>query len=39
VNMRLDPAIGSEVELEFDVTGATEAIAKVYELCQDTPPT
>jgi len=39
VRMRFDTGIGPDVEADFDVTGSTEAIARVYEICKDTPPT
>ena len=39
VQLRLDAATGADVEMDFNVTGATEAIGRVYEICKDTPPT
>jgi hypothetical protein len=39
VRMRLDAAIGADVEMEFNVTGAGDAIAQVYQRCGDTVPT
>lgn len=39
VHMRFDTGIGPDVEAEFEVAGAAEAIAKVYESCKDSAPT
>ncbi|OYW45450.1 MAG: hypothetical protein B7Z33_06290 [Sphingomonadales bacterium 12-68-11] len=38
VEMRLDTGIGPDVDMEFDTSGSREAIARVYELCKDSPP-
>ena len=38
VELRFDTGIGPDVEMDFNVAGAEAAIARVYELCQDTPP-
>jgi hypothetical protein len=39
VRLRLDTGISSDVSIDFDVTGAREAIARVYEKCGDNAPT
>lgn len=39
VRLRLNPERGRWVEAEFDVAGAHEAIARVYESCKDQVPT
>lgn len=38
LRMILDTGIGPNVEMNFDVTGAGEAVAHVYEACNDSPP-
>lgn len=38
VNLRLDTGISSDVVMNFDVAGARDAVAKVYDLCKDSQP-
>lgn len=38
LRMILSTGIGPDVEMEFDVTGAREAIEHVYEVCRDNAP-
>jgi len=38
VKLRLDTGIGSDVVLDFDVTGAREAVTRVYADCNDSAP-
>lgn len=38
VKMRLDTGIGPDVDLQFDVAGADDAIARVYDMCNDNQP-
>ncbi|HYD25646.1 MAG TPA: hypothetical protein VEB68_12705 [Croceibacterium sp.] len=38
LNMRLDTGISQDVVVDFDVTGASEVVPHVYEVCKDTMP-
>lgn len=38
VRARLDTGISSDVEMNFDVTGAGQAVSQVYEACRDSAP-
>jgi len=38
VRIRLDTGISSDVVLDFDITGAQEAITRVYQTCSDAVP-
>ena len=38
LRLRLETGIGPDVEMSFDVAGAREAVAHVYEVCRDSAP-
>lgn len=38
VKLRLDTGIGPDVDMQFNVAGAHEAITRVYQMCNDTIP-
>lgn len=38
VKIRVDTGIGPDVDLAFDVSGARDAVTKVYTTCKDSPP-
>jgi len=38
LKMRLDTGIGPDVEIDFNVAGARDAISQVYTACGDSPP-
>lgn len=38
LRMILDTGIGPDVEMNFDLAGAQEAVTHVYEVCRDTAP-